>query len=257
MMRSIALAGLACTLALSGCATAPDPHGPYVQEPTMSWAWNVTAYAGYPNLIRDNPYRQQVSLEDQERKGIMLPGSLVQAYPLTRASVVTAPLHDGEDYDDAEVVRRVLLEQYEVRAPRTDLAHEEARLQPLLRSRNLAGFVCRDYQAPLLVTTVSTGAYTHECLVPGFEEFSVYVKAVREADGSEFGPILGLSPGRYTVLTVRSDLGDLLIPRPLARVPIFQFKDGVYVVNSNELPFVGPDSAGKRLVFLGGQPRLL
>jgi hypothetical protein len=257
MRKLTALAGLLSSLALSGCANTPDQHGHYVQEPTMSWAWNVTAYGGYPNLIRDNPYREQASLSEQEGKGIILPDSLVEAYPLTRASVVTAPLHDGEAYDDAEVVRRVLLEQYQIREPLADIREEPIRLQPLLRSGNLAGFVCHDYQAPLLVTTVSTGAYTHECLVPGYEEFSVYVKAVREADGSEFGPILGLPQGRYTVLTVRSDLGELLVPRALPTVPVFQFKNGIYVVNSNELPFVAPNQAGKRLVFLDGQPSLL
>lgn len=258
-------------LLLAGCSmrpqTAPDEGKQYVQNSSQSWAWNVTAYAGYPGLISDNKYSSTLDTAIKSTSnalllptsltsmsglaagslgvGLGLVGSLAGQWPLEGAGVVTTPLQAGEQYNDPAMIARAIKANFNLREYKESAS---TNLKPLLLTKSLDKLVC---------IPAKHNGFNHDCYVPGYEDYPVFVKAVRPADGTEFGSMLGLDKGRYAVLTVANDRGSLLRKKADSPDPVLMLVKNTYVVRDNILPFIGPNDQGKRLVFLDGKASLL
>jgi len=225
MKKSLMVVAAVGLLALTGCSSKPSPEAEgqyYVQNPKESLAANMQAYAGYPGLISDYRYNSEIDTAlTSGTMGMLLPqdltsvnplaagglgvglgllGSLVDTYPIDVGYVVTSPMAATDKYNDTEVVKRAVIENFDLRR---DQAEPEA-VKELMKVGKIEMLHCEEYHGFL------AGDFTHTCFIPGWEKYNFYVHAARPANGTEFPGILDLPKGHYTVLMVRQGNGSIL-----------------------------------------------
>ena len=256
-------------MTLAGCSSTPKDMGkPFVQDKSKSVALNVAAYAGYPTLLRDNSYSNELDTLVVSTSnalllandlagslgsfggaalgaGLGLMSGLTAEYPLDHSQVVTAKLNPGEDFRSPQAVARVIKANYQKRIARSG---DGETLGGLLAKESLDDYVCEAY---------SSSNFDYKCYDPAYEDYSHLVKVARPANGTEFGEVMPLPVGQYGVYLMRTDRGGVLMPKADAPDAYFHMKDGAYVIGDTILPKVAPREDGKRLVFLHGKATMI
>lgn len=269
-VQTIAAAVLAL-ISVTGCSSTPKDIGqPYVQDKSKSFALNVGAYAGFPHVLKDNNYSHGLDtlvvsssnamlLADDlgSSMGALSAGALgaglgfmngfLAEFPLDAAKVFTARLNAGENYKDANTVLRVINDNYE---KRPEKVNESKGLKGFFDKKDLSAFVC---------TPSSSSRWDFSCYDPAFENYNVYVKATRPANGQEFKGVMNLPVDNYGVYVIRNDRGSVLVPKKNAPDKYFYLEQGAYVLSDSKtvLPRVAPREDGKRLVIIDGKATLI
>ncbi len=256
-------------MTLAGCSSTPKDMGkPFVQNPTKSVALNVAAYAGYPHLLSDNSYSKGFDTLVTSTSNAMLLSSdlarslgslggaglgiglgfmsgLVAEYPLQSSNVFTAKLNPGEDYRSPQTIVRVLDANYQKQVAKPDDSEE---LKTFLNKPSLKDYVC---------TGTMYKDFDFTCSDPAHDTYTMLVKVVRPASGTEFGEVMPLTPGQYGVYLITPERGYAQEVKANAADPYFHMKDGAYVIGDTILPKVAPREDGKRLVFLHGKATMI
>ncbi|BBQ30640.1 hypothetical protein ACTG2K_10320 [Aeromonas caviae] len=267
MNKKILAISILAVTSLVGCSTIPSVTGKgeyYTPNKSMSYARNIAAYAGYPELIKDNEYSHgldalvttgsNVAVLSSDLGsavggglglGLGLMSSLTALYPLNLSDVWNAQLNPGEKYDDAATAARVLKANYKV--------IDASRFSPKSHASYDKAFMVKGSLNDVVCENTMLVGFDYVCADPAFPDNEIYVAAIRPANGTEFADILGAKPGNYGVYLI--DVPNTVEVTEGSTDSLFKLQNGAYVSGDGTkiFPRVAPREDGKRLVFINGQ----
>ncbi|MCF5860044.1 hypothetical protein [Aeromonas veronii] len=256
---------------LGGCSSAPKDLGkPFVQDKTKSVAFNVGAYAGYPDVLQDKYYSHDLDTLVTSSSNAMLLSAdlggsmgafgagalgvglgflsgLTDQLPLKSGYVFTAKLNPGEDYRSPTTVLRVFQENYVKLDPNNK---ENEHVKDVIEKTSISNFICE-----------STTDYSYDvyCADPAAKKYGFYVKTTRPANGQEFPEVMPLPVGQYGVYFINSARSPAFEPKENTEDSYFHLKNNAFVLGKSNtiLPLVSPRDDGKRLVFIDGKAKFI
>lgn len=261
-------------VALAGCATAPQMgkdlsagEQELMQNAPQSMAAAMVSLAGYPGLVPDNTYSTTLDaavnggtmamllpkdVPSMSSLGAGLLGfsltALQGTYPFDNnfTSLVFVPVEEATDMQTGDFAYRVINKYYQ-KLPLGKGATDKQKAK--WEAFEVSKAKCEAVSGGLGLAGVT---YSHKCKYSSGSPSAIQVGSAY--DGAMFDKVMPSMAGKkYVVVLVR---GGNIEPKP-STDNVFEYINHTLTSRYAVLPFVKPNSEGKRLVFIEGKATLL
>jgi hypothetical protein len=278
-LKKIIVLGTLFLSVLAGCSSrSASPSKPeifadkgvyFAQDKEKSLASNLTAFAGYPNLVSDHDMptglRRGLDFTSGTYIGFNAFNSLWGATgfgaltmitgddiaPLTPSSIVLmTPLNPGEQYNDLSVAKRAVENSLEkidgsflAKNPNSAAYEKELKRLKFSENKSMNGVVCNE-------PGMAEKMLRHNDASCGIDGFNVEVYFARPANGNEFPELKELPKANYAVLLLNI-YSDYKLRKDILWGASFDSEKKSFTFDEYTLPFVSPDKSGKRILIKG------